>query len=502
VKPGFSMREALADPQLLGSSLAGDSWSAWRAMLIALMGERLTTAERKTFQQFTGRPHEPNQQVEEAAFVIGRRGGKDRAASILATYIAGLCDHSDVLAPGERGVVVCIAPDQKQAKVTLGYIVAAFEATRILAKLIASRTADSLELTNGITVEVRAASFRRIRGLTALAVIASEAAFWMDQESSSNPDVEILGALRPALATTGGPLILISTPYARKGELWELYRKHYGPEGDPLILVAQGTTRDFNPKISQRTVDRALERDPAMNRAEYLAEWRTDIEAFITPEVINQCVIPGRRELSPATGNSYIAFVDPSGGSGDSMTLAIGHREGALGVLDVLRERRPPFSPDGVVQEFADLLRAYGLHKVAGDRYGGQWPTERFWHHGITYEASEKTKSQIYLEFLPLVNAGRVELLDQPRLVSQLLGLERRTARSGRESIDHSPGAHDDLANAAAGTLVLCAGQLSMAAQWADFGRRTAGISALTPTGPPQSAILYQEMRVRGGFMF
>ena len=37
------------------------------------------------------------------------------------------------------------------------------------------------------------------------------------------------------------------------------------------------------------------------------------------------------------------------------------------------------------------------------------------------------------------------------RLVNQLCGLERRTARSGKDSIDHGPGGHDDLANAVAG---------------------------------------------------
>jgi hypothetical protein len=34
------------------------------------------------------------------------------------------------------------------------------------------------------------------------------------------------------------------------------------------------------------------------------------------------------------------------------------------------------------------------------------------------------------------------------------LGLERRTSRGGRDSIDHAPGSHDDLANAAAGAIV------------------------------------------------
>ena len=54
-----------------------------------------------------------------------------------------------------------------------------------------------------------------------------------------------------------------------------------------------------------------------------------------------------------------------------------------------------------------------------------------------------------------MINSGQVELLDHPRLFAQLCRLERRTARSGRDTIDHAPGAHDDLANAAAGALVI-----------------------------------------------
>jgi hypothetical protein len=66
-------------------------------------------------------------------------------------------------------------------------------------------------------------------------------------------------AVRPGLATTGGPLLVASSPYARKGELWNAHRKHYGPKGDSLILVAQGASRDFNPSLPQRVVDRAFE---------------------------------------------------------------------------------------------------------------------------------------------------------------------------------------------------------------------------------------------------
>jgi hypothetical protein len=84
------------------------------------------------------------------------------------------------------------------------------------------------------------------------------------------------------------------------------------------------------------------------------------------------------------------------------------------------------------------------VNTVHGDRYGGEWPAQRFQAHGIIYKAAEQTKSDLYRDLLPLVNAARVELLDMPRLHAQLLGLERRTARGGRDSIDHAPGAHDD----------------------------------------------------------
>src|SRR5207249_6013644 len=123
----------------------------------------------------------------------------------------------------------------------------------------------------------------------------------------------------------------------------------------------------------------------------------------------------------PVPGLTYRAFVDPSGGSADSFTLAIAHHEDGKAVLDALRERRPPFSPEDVVAEFAAVLKTYGVTTVTGDRYAGEWPPEKFRHHGVAYEVSERAKSDLYREALPLLNSRRVELLDDRRLVAQLL---------------------------------------------------------------------------------
>ena len=121
------------------------------------------------------------------------------------------------------------------------------------------------------------------------------------------------------------------------------------------------------------------------------------------------------------------------------MTLCVAHREGEVAVVDCIRAVRPPFSPI-VSLANSPLCSAMASCMLFGDRYAGEWPVERFRAHGVRYVASEKAKSQIYTEAIPLFSARRVGLLDHPKLAAQLIGLERRTARGGRDLIDHAPG--------------------------------------------------------------
>jgi hypothetical protein len=213
----------------------------------------------------------------------------------------------------------------------------------------------------------------------------------------------------------------------------------------------------MNSSVPEEFIARELEKDHPRAAAEYLAEFRGDIESFVSIEVLRACISPGVRERLPVRQWRYHAFVDPSGGSNDSMTLAICHKEGVTCVLDAIREVRPPFSPEAVVEDFGKLIRSYRITTVHGDRYGGEWCREPFRRHGVNYELSELSKSELYQATLPLLNSGAVDLLDNDRLVHQLVGLERRTARGGKDSIDHARGAHDDLANAAAGAIELAA---------------------------------------------
>ena len=214
----------------------------------------------------------------------------------------------------------------------------------------------------------------------------------------------------------------------------------------------------MNPSLPQRVVDRAMADDPQAAASEWMAEWRSDLAEFVPREVVESCVVAGRFELPPVGRTQYVAMVDPSGGSSDSYALCIGHREGREGevVIDCLRDRPPPFSPEEVTREYAELLRSYGISRVVGDRYAGEWPLEQFRKHHIAYDLSDRPASDIFRDALPLVMSGRVVLPDNPKLIQQLIALERRTGR-GRDHISHPPGGHDDLAVCAMGCAVLLA---------------------------------------------
>lgn len=456
MKPLVSMREALTDPNLLGGAIEGDSWLPWRTLLIAGMGERLTDEERGVFTALTERDVEPLERVEELWGIVGRRGGKTRAAGVLTAYVGGLCDHAEYLAPGERGVIPILAASVTQAGRAFMHAKGILQHSPVLSDLIeGDPTADTIRLSTLVDIEVRPANFRTVRSITAVAAIADEIAFWQI-EGAANPDSEILNALRPSLATTGGPLFVISSPYAKRGELYGTFKRDFGQQGDPVVLVAKGPSKAFNSTLPDRVIKRAYERDAVAASAEYGGEFRSDVSAFIDRDVVEACVSRGIYEREP-TGQDYVAFVDPSGGSNDSMTLAVAHSDGETAVLDMIRERKPPFSPEATVNEFCEDLKRYGIRRVTGDRYAGEWPREQFRKHGIEYDLAEKPRSDLYRDMLPMLNSRKADLLDSSVLINQIVSLERRVARGGRESIDHAPNAHDDVANAVAGVLSLVA---------------------------------------------
>lgn len=454
-RPPITILEACRDDDLFSAWFRDPAtWSAWFTFLAVMFGLPIDGAGLELFRRCTARDVPSAGGYLEATLICGRRGGKSLVLALIAAFLAAFHDWRPYLQPGERAAIVVIAADKKQAATIFRYL-RSMLSIPLLAAMITRETAEELELSNGVAIEVSTASFKTIRGRTVVAALCDELAFWTG-DNSANPDTEVIAAIRPAMATIPRAMLLkASSPYRRHGVLWDDFKRYYGRD-DASVLVWRADTRMMNPTVSQSYLDEEYLRDPASAAAEYGAEFRSDIEGFLSREAVEAVTVRDRRELKPSAGVQYIAFVDPSGGSADSMTLAIAHRDGDRAVLDAIRESKPPFSPEQVVEDFAKLLKSYRLSSVTGDRYAGEWPRERFAVHGIAYECSAKPKSDLYRDFLPEINSGAVELLDVPQLTSQLCALERRTTRGGRDSIDHPPNGHDDVANAVAGVMDCC----------------------------------------------
>lgn len=490
----ITIERAMRDRNLLGAAF-GDpaSWSTWRVVLKAAFGlvpRGFTDPhERAQWESVAAGRKLPQRRVRELWCSIGRRGGKSRIAAMIGIYLACFTRHR--LAPGEVGTVLILAQSQSQAGVVFRYCKAFLEASPVLAEEIASVTATEIRLKSGVVIAVHACSFRSVRGRTLLAVVADEISYWRD-EASAVPDLEVYRAVLPSLATTKGMLVAISSPYRKAGLLYTKHRDHYGEDSDD-ILVVQGATGVFNPVLDEAEIAAQRAADPVSARSEWDAEFRDDLAGYLDDELIEGAIDRDRPlELPPRAGVFYRAFADPSGGVGhDSYTLCVAHKERDHRiVIDAVRGTKGKFDPQLITTEYAALLKDYRVRAVVGDRYSAEWCRGAWSCCGVTYTPSTLTKSELYLEAVPLFTRGLIRIPDHARLVRELRLLERRPQRSGRDVVDHPRNGHDDHANALAGAMHALSAQFGLdysGFQYDAVGRdREAGV-------PPEMSATWKE---------
>ena len=480
----------------------GPSWSAWRTLAIATQSrspqsaeslsqsaERSSSSESRDggttppentsggrqywalnknsdsdfdfelYKNCTGRKTIPEGPVKEVWAQVGRGGGKTRAAA--AALVASSIKDFPSLAPGERAKAFLLAQNRGTARQAFNYVRGILHSSKQLKRMILSETKGAISLSNGIDIETITASYRHVRGFSICAAVADEVAFWWLSAESANSDKEVLAALRPGLARVPGSMLwVISSPHATRGALYEANKKYFANEESKSVLFWVAPTAVMNPTFSEAEIRRAFDEDGTSASVEYSAEFKKDSETFISADAIDSVTPTDRIMLPPNKTTIYQAFIDTAGGAGgDSTAMAIGHveendnREPTF-VVDAIIERQPPFAPSETLKDFAKVLKEYRVSRVVGDRYAGAFPAEAFSKSGVTFEATDHSKSALYKAVLPLITSGRVELLDKPRLRNQLLNLERKST-GGRESIDHYRGAHDDVANCVSGLLVL-----------------------------------------------
>ena len=120
------------------------SWAARHTLVAALNGLPLSPAQLTLFRDCTARQRSPSRPVTEAFILSGRRSGKTRAASAIAVASAVIRRYT--LAPGEKGVVLLLGADRRQAAISKNYIAEMVRSVPALAAHVVNETRESIEL--------------------------------------------------------------------------------------------------------------------------------------------------------------------------------------------------------------------------------------------------------------------------------------------------------------------------------------------------------------------
>jgi len=427
------------------------TWSMWLVFLKSLFGLPLNSSELDAFKQCTGRAtyNPPPGGFPEAVAIAGVQCGK--------SSIAGALIGSAALTGDPGTVAIGVAQDHRGGmRVLLRYARAPFETLDMFKAEVSRDTSDYLELQRGTALAAYPCKPAALRGVKASIVVLDEPAHFISTDGRPT-DLEMWRVARGRVAMTGGKIVAISSPYAQSGLLYELHKRHFGNDDSPT-LVWQASSKMMNPLLSDDYLSRMEQDDPDAYRSEVLGEFRQGVSNLFDPDALDACIDVGVKERLPDPRHRYTSFIDAASGSGqDGFAVGIAHEDAGRYVLDCVRAWRPPFNPSGVIQECADLLKRYRLSETCGDRYAPGFVSEGFRLNQVHYRPSERDRSSIYLELLPMVNARQVVLLDRPDLLKELRGLERRRGTGGRDRVDHRRGAHDDAANVTAGCLTLLA---------------------------------------------
>ena len=309
------------------------TWRAWCVFLatfyglpfsdLAIVG--VTEAEALTFfQKHTGRTaYEPRPGgFPEAVAIIGRQSGKDRIAATVQAYEAMTAvpegDGTDLFA-----LTVC-QDARASLRTQFAYSSGAVSQSADAETARPGGASGHDRTQHGRDLASYPCRPQALRGVRARVVICSELAFF--QSTEGNPvDVEILRAVRPTLATTGGKLLILSSPYTDAGALHELHRKHFGVD-DSAVLVWQATAPDMNPTLPADYLARMEQDDPEAYRSEVLGEFRAVCRSCLTRPCWRSAWTRALRERPAEPGCRYLAHTDAASGTGkDAWTLAIGH---------------------------------------------------------------------------------------------------------------------------------------------------------------------------------
>ncbi len=401
------------------------------------------------------------------AAVCGARSGKSYLAALRLLHLS-LTLPLDRLAPGEHAFGLFVAPDLRLAQQTLRYVRGVFDAVVRQARglRLLSETETSLSFARGkhaVTLECLPATRGGAagRGRTLIGAVLDEAAFFRDESYKVN-DAEVYEALRPRVIA-GGQLLLVSTPWAKAGLLYELWRDNWGrPNTCVAAHAPTSVMRDDVAILDQVEAER--ERDPDNAAREFDAVFG-DLSSgrFFDDALLERAVSDDVTSASPGT---VVTAGADLGFAKNSSALVVVYRVAEVYHVAEVLELVPgatALRPSEVFAEFSRALARHQATHVLADQYHYHALREAVAGSELSVSAApagQAGKADTYLRLRTLLREGRVRLPRHRRLLAQLGQVVARPTPGGGLSVTSpttADGAHGDLASA----LVLAVWQAS-----------------------------------------
>lgn len=421
----------------------------------------------------------------------GVRSGKSTVASFVLTYEGTCGGHEGRVRAGRRLYCFQIAQDLRQARYALHDIEANLESMPFVTQRLAgggsriiARTADRIDLWNGVTISTVPPTVKSVRGYDSPVAVLDEVAVWYQEADSANPDFEIYRQVKSRQAQFTYPKIIgLSSPWNKGGLLWQ--RCQAGTDGirigcddhkvAPKPMVCEGcakaqrphkgrlvltmpTAAVNNPLVTKQWLEEYRAADPRAFRRECLAEFLDSVSGFLDPDRIREAVSNGVKERPPAVGNFYVAAMDPAFRN-DIFSFGIAHTdvEGKV-VIDVLQRwvrdpAGPPLDPAEKLAAVAGWCKKYGVVTVGTDQYQNESLSALSVGLGIAlqeFNFQAGSKAEVYGSLAAIVNQRRLVLLDHEETINELLSIEKTLTHGGNVHIAAPRGLHDDMATVVA----------------------------------------------------
>lgn len=452
----------------------------------ALLGLELWEKQEEILQEFMSKPYQIG------VLSLGRRSGKTLMSAVVAVYCGCMLadEYKKKLRKNEKFYIITVANSQDQARIALSAIKDLILNSPLIQHLVIKEVVDELHLSNGCIFKAIPASSRTGRGMACGLLIMDEAGFFVDGAETNVGGDAIYQALAPSVAQFGelGRILILSTPWLKKGIFWELFTQAKSGEYADMYLKNLPTW-EVNPTIPQTFFDRERERNPEMFEVEYGANFAEQLGQFLRDAVIEDAIDKERKNKlpTPIKGIEYYLSLDPAKGGGDDYVACISHwdkqTKNPVLVVDYFHEfkgeiingTRHPIQVTEVEEWICYMNSKFNFNYIIFDQYNSQSSIQKLRKkYNNPYFVQEihwtiQSKMDAYTKLRELFNSGRISLPNNKKIKEQMKNLTVTYNSNGTWSVSGGDGkAVDDYVSALAGIIVI-------ATKYIKFGSREIG---------------------------